>query len=176
LCAAEKPEWLLGLLKDSRGVNPRVPSSLIIFCTNFSKHLKGDADIVYECLQILSQKQLKSTTVSSTTGFIGLRAYPFLHIAIQSFNLRHFQTYNLLPRLIKEFVRLGYDINLQNDKGKTVFHWIHKTGKPNLIALCRQLGAKDEILDSKGKKPSDCVLKKKFGKYFIALVLRTDIF
>jgi len=155
ITAAERPEWLLELLKHGRDIDAHVPSTLVIFCSNFAKHLKAVPDMCYECARMLVAEQKKK---------YGERAFQmcnFLDLALSSFNMLNFWTYVATPNMIRFFVSVGCDINFQNEQGKTIFHWVYITGKPKLIALCQQLGASDTIRDNEGRRPSECVKKIK---------------
>eukprot|EP01125_Pyxidicula_operculata_P010115 TRINITY_DN3334_c0_g1_i2.p1 TRINITY_DN3334_c0_g1~~TRINITY_DN3334_c0_g1_i2.p1 ORF type:complete len:302 (+),score=55.87 TRINITY_DN3334_c0_g1_i2:1349-2254(+) len=148
ITASQRPDWVLELLKYGKGIDPKVPSTLLIMSENFEHNYRVNPTDTRQCYVLLFDRLIEKE------GKDAVKKYNFLDIAIQTFNPLHYWTYVAVPKVIQFLVELGADINMTNSSGQTVLHWAYKVGKPNIVSLCKQLGAKEDIVDFSGKIPS----------------------
>lgn len=75
--------------------------------------------------------------------------------------------------IINELIIQGADVNAVNAKGKTPLHIASMSGAENVIDMLLRAGANDEITDSYGYKPEDCVFS--LGALYLGETLRRAI-
>jgi len=119
------------------------------YCANFAKHLSQNGDLAFDAFEKLADCHVSLFSRGS------LLHLPCLHLVLNSFNLSHFWTFSVAPKVIKYFVGFGFNINSQDERGKTALHWAYSTGKPKIIQLCLELHADETIRDASGALPSE---------------------
>lgn len=148
-CANEHSRTLLTLLSRKDAVEVISANTLLIYCSRFAKHLSVDGDVALTVMECLLR------THKEAYGSDSLTAIHALHVALNSFNLSHFWTFSVTPKVIRFFVQRGVDLNEQDERGKTVLHWAYATGKTKIIELCLELGASEDVCDNEGRLPRD---------------------